>query len=97
MLVEGPPDAPTCCRSCADKAMKPPVALLVYAPEHAHRAVYYPVRRFSPEWQALAYALTRKSPRASSTCRRRSSSRASRRKLSNPRKRPRRQWAATRR
>jgi hypothetical protein len=36
--------------------MRPPIALLVYAPETPAHAVYYPLARFSPEWQALTYA-----------------------------------------
>src|SRR5262249_62129622 len=38
----------------------PPVALLLYVPEVPSRAVYYPFTHFSPEWQALRYALGRR-------------------------------------
>ena len=41
----------------AHEAMRPPVALLVYAPDEPRRAVYYPFAAFSPEWQAMRYAL----------------------------------------
>jgi hypothetical protein len=57
VLVEGPPDAQGVLRLLAHKAMQPPVALLIYAPNDPKRAVYYPFTTFSPEWQALHYAL----------------------------------------
>jgi hypothetical protein len=37
--------------------MRPPVALLAYAVDEPGRAVFYPFARFSPEWQAIRYAL----------------------------------------
>ena len=37
--------------------MKPPVALLGYQPDAPQNAVFYPFADFSPEWQALRYAL----------------------------------------
>ena len=37
--------------------MKPPVALLVYPPDAPQNAAYYLFAEFSPEWQALRYAL----------------------------------------
>ncbi|HEV3049519.1 MAG TPA: DUF5682 family protein, partial [Longimicrobium sp.] len=36
---------------------RPPVALLVYDPADPRRAVHYPFATFSPEWQAVRYAL----------------------------------------
>lgn len=57
LLVEGPPDAQDVMPLLAHKNMRPPVALLIYAPDHPKRAVYYPFTSFSPEWQALRYAL----------------------------------------
>src|SRR5579859_4828172 len=42
--------------------MKPPVALLIYVPDKPKHAVYYPFTTFSPEWQALNYALTHGTP-----------------------------------
>jgi hypothetical protein len=38
--------------------MRPPVALLIYAPDAPRQAVYYPFALFSPEWQALHYGLS---------------------------------------
>jgi len=57
VLVEGPPDAHDALPLLREAAMRPPVALLIYAPDEPGKAVYYPFARFSPEWQALDYAL----------------------------------------
>lgn len=62
ILVEGPPDAQEVLPLLSSAEMKPPVALLIYAPENPSRAVYYPFATFSPEWQALSYALGRGIP-----------------------------------
>jgi hypothetical protein len=62
VLVEGPPDADELLPLLAHKAMKPPVALLIYAAERPSEAVYYPFAAFSPEWQAIRHALTSKVP-----------------------------------
>lgn len=39
--------------------MEPPVALLVHAEDDASESVFYPFAEFSPEWQALRWALTK--------------------------------------
>jgi hypothetical protein len=57
VLVEGPPDANTIVALAGHSDMRPPVALLVYRPDQHRRAVYYPFATFSPEWQAIRYAL----------------------------------------
>ena len=62
VLVEGPPDAQEVLPLLTAAGMRPPVALLIYAPENPARAVYYPFATFSPEWQALNYALARGIP-----------------------------------
>lgn len=62
VLVEGPPDAEPVLALAAHAEMKPPVALLIYDPEKPQRAVYYPFAVFSPEWQAIQYALARQVP-----------------------------------
>jgi len=62
VLVEGPPDAQSVLPLLQHKDMRPPVALLIYAPENPKQAVYYPFSTFSPEWQALHYALLRGIP-----------------------------------
>jgi hypothetical protein len=62
VLVEGPPDAQYVLPLLLSAAMQPPVALLIYAPDAPQHAVYYPFTHFSPEWQALRYALSRNIP-----------------------------------
>ena len=59
VLVEGPPDAEDVLLLLARPEMVPPVALLVYPPDAPQDAAYYPFAGFSPEWQALRYALGR--------------------------------------
>jgi len=41
----------------AAEGMEPPVAVLLYVPEESKRAAFYPFAEFSPEWQALLFAL----------------------------------------
>lgn len=62
LLVEGPPDGEAVLPFILDEALKPPVALLVYAPEEPRYASFYPFADFSPEWQALRYGLGRSLP-----------------------------------
>jgi Family of unknown function (DUF5682) len=57
VLVEGPPDADALIPLLSHAEMVPPVALLIYRPEQPRDSVYYPFAVFSPEWQALKYAL----------------------------------------
>jgi len=59
VLVEGPPDAEDVLPLLARPEMVPPVALLVYPPDAPQDATFYPFAGFSPEWQALRYALGR--------------------------------------
>jgi hypothetical protein len=61
-LVEGPPDAANVLSLLVHQEMQPPVALLLYVPDKPECAVYYPFAVFSPEWQALEYALKRDIP-----------------------------------
>jgi hypothetical protein len=58
ILVEGPPDAADVLPLLAHPSMRPPAALLIYAPDAPRRAVYYPFALFSPEWQALHFGLS---------------------------------------
>ena len=62
VLVEGPPDAHDALPLLTSPAMTPPVALLIYTPDAPKHAVYYPFTSFSPEWQALRYALSHDIP-----------------------------------
>lgn len=61
VLLEGPPDADEIIALAGHAAMKPPVALLVYNPDQPSDAAYYPFAEFSPEWQAMRWALRAKS------------------------------------
>lgn len=58
VLVEGPPEADVVLPLLVHAGMQPPVALLIYVPDSPRQAVYYPFAHFSPEWQAIHYALS---------------------------------------
>jgi hypothetical protein len=62
ILVEGPPDGEAALPLLTAPGMTPPVALLIYNPENASEAVFYPFATFSPEWNALQYGLARAIP-----------------------------------
>ena len=62
VLVEGPPEAECVLAALMSEHMQPPVALLSYCPDEPGRAVYHPFAVFSPEWQALRWALLRQVP-----------------------------------
>ncbi|MCW7539004.1 DUF5682 family protein [Aquabacterium sp. A7-Y] len=62
LLVEGAPEAEGLLRAIVDEAMQPPVALLSYCPDDTTLAVYHPFAVFSPEWQALRWAMLRGVP-----------------------------------
>jgi hypothetical protein len=62
VLVEGPPDAQDALPLLTHPAMHPPVALLIYQPDQPQRSAFYPFTVFSPEWQALHFALERGIP-----------------------------------
>jgi hypothetical protein len=59
VLIEGPSEADSLIRYAASAAMKPPVALLLYASDDANRALFMPFAEFSPEWQAMRWAVER--------------------------------------
>jgi hypothetical protein len=72
VLIEGPPEADPIVGLAADPGMVPPVALLAYVPGSApvsaagpapggdsgRRAAFWPFAEFSPEWNAVRYAVT---------------------------------------
>ena len=62
VLVEGAPDAEAVLPLLVHPRMRPPVALLVYAPSNLQQAVYYPFAVFSPEWQAIRYGFQHQIP-----------------------------------
>lgn len=62
ILIEGPPEAEDLIADVVHPEMEPPVTLLVYNPENPEQAVFYPFASFSPEWNALRYAVQNKVP-----------------------------------
>jgi hypothetical protein len=59
VLIEGPADADPLLRWVLAEGMTPPIALLAYAPDHPQTAAFWPYAVFSPEWQAMTFALQR--------------------------------------
>ncbi|MGW4329857.1 DUF5682 family protein [Nocardia sp. NPDC004573] len=57
ILIEGPADADPLVGYVAAEGMTPPVALLGYVPDAPAKAAFWPYAVFSPEWQALRYAV----------------------------------------
>lgn len=57
LLIESPFDAEPLLAWAGDPGLRPPVAMLVYDPGDFSRAAYYPFAEFSPEWQAIQYAV----------------------------------------
>ncbi|MEV6490961.1 DUF5682 family protein [Actinoplanes sp. NPDC051633] len=62
LLIEGPPEADDLVRWVRDEGLVPPVALLGYAADDPRRAAFWPFAVFSPEWQAIRWAVTRDVP-----------------------------------
>ena len=62
VLIEGPADLSDQLPRLADPAMVPPVALLAYPKERPEAAVFWPFAVFSPEYQALCWAVARGVP-----------------------------------
>jgi Family of unknown function (DUF5682) len=58
VLIEGPPEADELVGLAAEEDMRPPVALLGYVPGEPRLAAFWPFAVFSPEWQAIRYALS---------------------------------------
>src|SRR5262245_61793439 len=57
LLVEGPPDANKLIPFFGHAQMQAPIALLVYVPDEPKLGAFYPFAGFSPELQALRFAL----------------------------------------
>jgi hypothetical protein len=62
VLIEGPPDAGDIVAFAASPAMHPPVAILVHGQDDPANASFYPFAVFSPEWQAMRWALAKGRP-----------------------------------
>ena len=57
ILIEGPPEGDAITQWLAHEEMEPPIALLVYRPDEPSRSAMLPFAEFSPEYQALRFAL----------------------------------------
>lgn len=62
LLIEGPPDADELIAQAALAGMTPPIALLIHRADNPQHSVFYPFAEFSPEWQAIRWALARGVP-----------------------------------
>ncbi|GAA0724779.1 DUF5682 family protein [Dactylosporangium roseum] len=65
VLIEGPPEADPLVPIAGDEDMRAPVALLAYPadnPDPKLRASFWPFAEFSPEWQAIRWAVAREVP-----------------------------------
>ena len=62
LLIEGPLEAEKILELAGHTEMKPPVAMLFYPKDQAAEASYYPFAEFSPEWQAIQWALKEEVP-----------------------------------
>jgi hypothetical protein len=59
VLIEGPPDADGLIAFAGSHAMTPPVAILVHGQDDPAHASFYPFAVYSPEWQAMRWALAK--------------------------------------
>ena len=64
VLIEGPSDANDILEFAARPGLVPPIAILVHESDAPEKAVFYPFAAFSPEWQALRWALKNRKTRA---------------------------------
>jgi hypothetical protein len=62
VLIEGSPEADSLIPYAGLPGMKPPVALLSYVVDQPRLAVFSPFAEFSPEWQAIRWALAKGRP-----------------------------------
>ena len=60
VLIEGPSDANHILEYAGRPGLAPPVAILVHETDAPEKSVFYPFAAFSPEWQALRWALKNK-------------------------------------
>jgi hypothetical protein len=62
VLIEGPADASALLPALADPTMRPPVALLCYPEEDPAATSFWPFAEFSPEYQAVLWAVRHGAP-----------------------------------
>lgn len=60
ILLEMPADADKQLHEVVSKGLRPPVALVLYDAKDIERASFYPFASFSPEYQAIEWAMDRK-------------------------------------
>ncbi len=57
VLIESAPEGESLIQYVADPDMQPPLAMLLYVADTPERAIFSPFAEFSPEWQAMCWAL----------------------------------------
>ena len=62
LLVEGPVEGDDQIPWITNSGFQPPVALLVFRPDEPLSSVFYPFASFSPEWNALKFAVSNNIP-----------------------------------
>lgn len=62
VLIEGSPEGEEMAQYAGLAGMKPPVAMLHYQADRPANAIFAPFAEFSPEWQALRWAIARGRP-----------------------------------
>lgn len=62
LLIEGPAGTEALLTHVLEAGMQPPVALLSYSVDDPQLAVFHPYALYSPEWQAMCWALRRNVP-----------------------------------
>ena len=62
VLIEGPADADPLVGFVGSDEMSPPVAILAYAATRPSAAAFWPFAAFSPEWQAMCWAVDNARP-----------------------------------
>lgn len=62
LLIEGPAGTEALLTHVLEAGMQPPVALLSYSVDDPHLAVFHPYALYSPEWQAMCWAMQRNVP-----------------------------------
>lgn len=62
IIIEAPADAEGVVPYVANEGLKPPVSILIYNPKDLSQGSYIPFAEFSPEWQAMKYAIKKDIP-----------------------------------
>lgn len=62
VLIEGAPEAEALAAYAALEGMQPPLAILHYQSDDPANALFAPFAEYSPEWQAMRWALARSRP-----------------------------------